>query len=90
MGHNAWGCDFKHVVAVEQTEELDEDEEQVDIGTVWNVVAVEKHSAHVGPMDVDPKVGKTGKAAEGEEKSRTNIEIALDSGAGRVVGPRAC
>jgi hypothetical protein len=89
VGHKACERDPKHVGTVVETEELDEGEEQVDIGTAWNMVAVEKHVAHVGPTDVHSKGGKKGKAAEGEEKSRKNTEIALDSGVGASCWPES-
>ncbi len=77
MGHKAWECESKQIGSIEEESgEADEDgEEDVHVGTVWGVGAVDKEVAAVSRMKVD--------SAEAKKK----IEVTVDSGAGASCWP---
>ena len=78
IGHKAWECRGGRPVGA--VEEEDDDEEEpagsVEIGTVWNVGAVDVQVAKVERMDVD------------EKSKMKSVEITIDSGAGASCWPQ--
>ena len=77
VGHKAWECRSKRVDAVDEEEVEDEGVPagMVEIGTVWNVGAVE---VEVNKVDMDVDEGP---------KTKT-VQITLDSGAGASCWPQ--
>lgn len=77
VGHKAWECrSGKRINAIEEHEDEDEEVQAaaVEIGTVWNIGAVEVNK--VDKMDLDEK-----------PKTKT-VQITLDSGAGASCWPQ--
>ncbi len=64
-GHKSWECAGKPIGSVEEAGE-EEAEDEVNVGTVWNIGAVEKIVAAVVPMEVDRKIAK--KVGKGSNK----------------------
>ncbi len=77
MGHKAWECESKQIGSIEEERgEADEvGEEDVRVGSVWSIGAVDKEITGLSRMEVDSTAAKK------------KIEVTVNSGAGASCWP---